>query len=269
MQIFFTIFAVLSATTASATSILLPLYLYPSPLGWWDSVYDAIAAHPSVDFQIILNPDSGPGGSTPGYNSDWITATSKLHSYDNVETYGYVPINYGARTLADTTTDIENWNGWNNYTAADISVDGLFFDETPNWMGARGVDDVSFMEQLVQLADQGGYRKIFNIGQASNHDEYFSIADTVVIFEGVAMLYKNAVLNVVAADGLTGKSSVLIHHFDGSRLTTRWAMNWMTNMLERNLSSFVIVNTDWSNANSDDAPMGIGMLADMLESIQG
>lgn len=269
MQIRSFYYAILAATTASATKILLPLYIYPIPLDRWSSIYDAIATHPSIDFQIIINPSSGPGGSTPGYNSHWITAVSKLHTYDNVDTLGYVRVGYGAKALGDITTDLSNWDGWNHYTAADITIDGIFFDETPNWQGTKGANDVSFMQQLSQLADLGGYSKVFNLGQASNHDEYFNIADTVVIFENTAEWYNDTVLDNAAAEGVAEKSAVLIHHFQESNLTTGYAVRWIIDMVQKGLGSFAIVNTDWNNANSNDAPMGIGILADMLESVQG
>lgn len=261
--------AVLAAATASATKILLPLYIYPIPLDRWSSIYDAIATHPSIDFQIVINPSSGPGGSTPGYNNHWISAVSKLHAYDNVDTLGYVRVGYGAKALADITTDITNWDGWNHYTAADITIDGIFFDETPNWQGTKGANDVSFMQQLAELADHGGYSKVFNLGQASNHDEYFSIADTVIIFENTAEWYNDTVLATAAAEGVTRKSAVLIHHFATSGLTSGFAVRWVMDMVRKGLGSFAIVNTDWNNANSNVAPMGIGTLADMLESVQG
>ena len=57
---FFT--AGLSTVLASSTSVLLPLYVYPSP-GVWNPVFDAITAHPNVLFYVVVNPDSGPGAS--------------------------------------------------------------------------------------------------------------------------------------------------------------------------------------------------------------
>ncbi|KKY35406.1 putative cell surface spherulin 4-like protein [Diaporthe ampelina] len=269
MQSLYLFSALLAATTASATRILLPLYVYPSPGTAWNSIYNAIETHPSIDFSIIINPSSGPGGSTPGYNSHWITAVSKLHTYDNVDALGYVRVGYGAKALTDITADISNWDAWNHYTEADITIDGIFFDETPNWQGTKGANDVSFMQQLAQLADHGGYSKVFNLGQASNHDEYFHIADMVIIFENTAEAYNNTVLNKVVADGVTGKSAVLLHHFEGSSLTSGFAVRWLMDMVNKGLGSFAIVNTDWTHSNSDAAPMGIGILADMLESVLG
>jgi hypothetical protein len=57
----------LTATFASvaavcATGVILPLYTWPSD-GAWDPVYDALVAYPEVDFNVIVNPNSGPGNS--------------------------------------------------------------------------------------------------------------------------------------------------------------------------------------------------------------
>lgn len=50
------------AALGAATQILLPLYIYPLT-GVWDPVYDAIEANPDLIFRVIVNVDSGPGGT--------------------------------------------------------------------------------------------------------------------------------------------------------------------------------------------------------------
>ena len=47
------------ATTGRAISVLLPLYVYPES-GAWDPVYSAVSSNPSVEFVVVVNPDSGP-----------------------------------------------------------------------------------------------------------------------------------------------------------------------------------------------------------------
>ena len=54
------LFTACLATLSAATDILLPLYLYPLT-GAWDSVYNAASTYPSVNFYLIVDPDSGPG----------------------------------------------------------------------------------------------------------------------------------------------------------------------------------------------------------------
>lgn len=137
---------------ARATSILLPLYVYPSWEGWWDNVYAAIAANPTATFQVILNPDNGPGGgngnaaATPGYNIDWVAGVARLNAYPNVQTLGYAHTSYGARDAADVDADVAAWAAWNTYAGPEnIAVHGIFFDEVPNWTGRKGRADVHYM----------------------------------------------------------------------------------------------------------------------------
>lgn len=42
-------------------AILLPLYIWPTNDFIWEPVYTAAELHPEIQFQVIINPDSGPG----------------------------------------------------------------------------------------------------------------------------------------------------------------------------------------------------------------
>src|ERR1700730_633611 len=81
----------------SSLFVLLPLYVYPgSSASAWSAVTAAVAAYPSVKWQIIINPDSGPG-STQYPDSNYIAGISELNGYDNVQTLGYVYTDYTSR----------------------------------------------------------------------------------------------------------------------------------------------------------------------------
>lgn len=154
---------------AQATSILLPLYVYPSWQGWWDNVYAAIAANPTATFQVILNPENGPGNgaaATPGYNSDWVAGVARLNGYPNVQTLGYAHTSYGARPAADVDADVAAWAAWNTYAGPEnISVHGIFFDEVPNWTGRKGRADVRYM-----AAREAHARSQFNVSSSWRPD---------------------------------------------------------------------------------------------------
>lgn len=49
------------ASLVSSTGILIPLYIWPEDDSTWAPVFNAITAYPDIRFQIIVNPDSGPG----------------------------------------------------------------------------------------------------------------------------------------------------------------------------------------------------------------
>ena len=74
--------------------VMIPLYFYPDDGATaWNPVFSAISSHPKVQFQVIINPDSGPGsGQYPDVN--FITGVSKLNSYKNVKLVGYVVLSW-------------------------------------------------------------------------------------------------------------------------------------------------------------------------------
>ena len=63
--------SILILPTASLFN-LLPLYIYPgTSLTAWTPIFNAIKQYPSVHWQVVINPDSGPGALTAaGYPSD-------------------------------------------------------------------------------------------------------------------------------------------------------------------------------------------------------
>ncbi|KAH7720219.1 cell surface spherulin 4-like protein [Aphelenchoides avenae] len=128
MASFVVVLASLGTVASAATSVLLPLYVYPSN-GGWDPVYAAVSANPSVDFLVVVNPDSGPGAGTYP-NSDYVTGIAKLNSYSNVKTIGYVHTTYGKDPTSVIEKNITKYAGWSDYTSQNIAVQGIFFDET-------------------------------------------------------------------------------------------------------------------------------------------
>lgn len=61
--------------SASATGVLLPLYVYPSSV-WndgaanWKPAFDAISSHFSVPWLVVVNPGNGPGATGQPGNGD-------------------------------------------------------------------------------------------------------------------------------------------------------------------------------------------------------
>lgn len=56
------------ASAVSSTAIILPLYVWPIDDSTWSPVYDAISSHPDIEFQVIINPESGPGDTSKENN---------------------------------------------------------------------------------------------------------------------------------------------------------------------------------------------------------
>ncbi|KAJ4389507.1 hypothetical protein N0V93_006977 [Gnomoniopsis smithogilvyi] len=259
---------------AEATKLLLPLYVYPSWQGWWDNIYAAIAANPNLEFQVIVNPSNGPGGSTPGYNSDYISGVTRLNSYPNVHTFGYVYTSYGSRSLADVNQDTSYWANWNTYTAANISINGVFFDETPNWTGNQGDNDVAYMTQATEYAhslfdsETSAFELIYNVGQQSNHLEYFDddMADFVIVFENYADQYADTIIQNNVPAGLADKASILLHDFnDGNNpLPSSYVQQWLQDFSNAGIGSAHILDYGYNQAQSTDAPAAISTVANIL-----
>ncbi|KAB8298558.1 hypothetical protein EYC80_000737 [Monilinia laxa] len=91
------------------TSILLPLYMYPKP-GDWNWATKAITAYPFVNFDIIINPHSGPGPINTFPDPNYITAIAALNAFDNTNLLGYVDTNYMHRETRDVVAEVDTCN---------------------------------------------------------------------------------------------------------------------------------------------------------------
>ncbi|KAI4658492.1 uncharacterized protein J4E92_006539 [Alternaria infectoria] len=112
-------------------SILLPLYVYPSA-GAWDPLYAAAKAHRNVDFNVIINPCSGPCmGSLP--DQVYLDEVPKLRAYPNIRTLGYVATDYADKPIESLLAEIDTYARWPKVTnITKMRVDGIFLDETPS-----------------------------------------------------------------------------------------------------------------------------------------
>jgi hypothetical protein len=169
------------ASTVQSTGIIVPLYAYPGTDAW-NTVYDSIAAHPSIPFYLIINPDTGPG--TTEYPEDaFITAIAKLNSYSNVQVIGYTYTNYGSRALSEVEADVAVYSKWSSYAGKDIGLAGIFFDMTPN---GEDQSQLAYFQQLSSTAKNSNLGTVvFNPGTKILADvaKWFAVADLIVEFE--------------------------------------------------------------------------------------
>ena len=219
-----------SYVSASAPStmlkpfILVPLYIYPLPNAW-APLYTAISSHPSLLFQIIVNPNSGPGGPPGTYPDESYTAEiSRLNSYSNTQLLGYVSTDWGRRDFELVKTDIDAYAAWAAYPEANLHIDGIFFDETP----ARD-EDPHVTEHIRRLADharstlppQTGRgptpHVTFNPGIPAA-TTFYNMADTVIAFEADHKDYSRTPTDYPLATiykGQRPKTAFIMHHFNG------------------------------------------------------
>jgi phage tail-like protein len=139
------------------------LYSYP-PSAFWTA---AIDAYPQTKF-IIANVDSGPGtGTESNFQAIYNEATAA-----GIELLGYVYTNYGARSLADCETDINNW-----YTY--YGIRSIFFDEC-----ATSSSFLSYYQSLASYVHSGDGSATVMVNPGAIPDEgYFSIGINIIQVE--------------------------------------------------------------------------------------
>lgn len=107
-----------------------------------------VATHPSINFTVVINPGNGPGpNALPDAN--YTREIPRIASYDNVRLLGYVPITYTNRDIALVRRDVETYAGWPvNGSNPDLTVQGIFFDETPQEYDDRAL---GYLQELTDL----------------------------------------------------------------------------------------------------------------------
>ena len=204
------IIPLLLAIPARSLSILVPLYLYPGDsASSWSNVTAAIAANPNVNWQIIINPNSGPRTYPP--NANYIAGVSKIKNYPNAVTLGYVDTGFTKVSYSTLKSEIDTWAKWSTYTAANIAIDGIFFDDVSN---AASSATYSYYQQASAYAystiPSDTTPVVFNPG-AVTPDKYFSYADTIVQFEGALSDYKDPGTIATINQAYSQQTAILIH----------------------------------------------------------
>lgn len=196
-----------------ALHILIPMYTYPED-GAWAPIWNQVEAHPNVEFQIIMNPDNGPGSTT--YPEDaYITALTRLNTYPNVKLLGYVHTLYSTRSYEEVTKEIDTYAGWSSYTKSNISVSGVFFDE---------VTDRSSGDAKTYISNAAAYaysqlsaaKKTVVLNPGTVVDKsYFDFADSIVQFENPYDTYDGQATINTFQDGYKKDSAIILNSASG------------------------------------------------------
>ena len=177
--------------------ILLPLYLDPGAgAAPWNEIFSTIAAYPQVEWDIVINPNSGPGTSGgPPTDANIIAGIDKLNSYSNVQTMGYVLTGHGSRAMSDIIADVNTYASWGGSSAsnltkrANLHIGGIYFDE----VSAETTDAMySFYQSAASHARDSipGAHIAFNPGTIAP-TQYFDYCDTMVEFEASLSDYQS------------------------------------------------------------------------------
>lgn len=260
------------AVPVSSTGIVLPLYIYPSAV-WndgaanWKPAFDAIAAHPDLQFLVVLNPASGPGHTfMPGNNdTNYVTGVAKLNAFPNVKTIGYSRTNYATSPLDELKKNITAWANWSSYTAANIGVDGLFLDESSN---------TAYLSEAATFARQTFGRNItvFCHFGAAAPDPYYNICDVVGSFESYASYLTKSTMSQTIPSGRAKQAAIIIHDFTGK---TGDGINADANALNQYIQTMYKGALGWLYfcsgyfTSMSVGPATIGQVANNLATAQG
>jgi hypothetical protein len=219
-----------------AAYITFPLYIGPSPSAW-APLYSAIASNPGLLFQLIINPNSGPG-SAQYPSSAYITALAKLNKYPNVQLIGYVHVSYCNRNITQVESDVSTYAGWANYPGANIHLGGIFFDEAP---AAYTTYDFSYLTNVTTYARTafGGGHLNLNPGTLCD-SRYFALVDTINVFESPYSDFntKTTLSSIPVAE--RSKSTVIIYGFGGN---TKQQASLVTTIASSGVSGVYITTT--------------------------
>ncbi|KAJ5595005.1 Spherulation-specific family 4 [Penicillium hispanicum] len=173
--------ALAMASAVSSTSVLLPLYVYPETPDIWSAVYNSVASYPSVQFQIIINPSSGPGGNAASLGSNLRDGIAKLNKYENVELIGYVRTSYATRNESEVDSDVATYAQWSSYRQQNLNISGIFFDEAPS---DNDQTLIRYMQRVSKYA-KGHHLNttVFNPGTKVKSTAYYNTASLIVEVE--------------------------------------------------------------------------------------
>ncbi|KAF2758819.1 hypothetical protein EJ05DRAFT_510697 [Pseudovirgaria hyperparasitica] len=165
---------------APPPSVFVPLYIYPNP-GAWDQLYQAAWQYPDLDFTVVVNPHSGPGSSALP-DANYTREIPKLNEFDNVRTLGYVATDYGSKALDLTLAEIAMYAAWAE-KSANMTMDGVFFDETPTHYDANADAYMQAVSTAVQESDGFGESFVVHNPGYIPDQRYMAYADLTVVFE--------------------------------------------------------------------------------------
>ncbi|KAH7108779.1 Spherulation-specific family 4-domain-containing protein [Dactylonectria macrodidyma] len=251
--------------SALATGITLPLYLYPSNgAATWQPAFNAISSNSKIPWLAIVNPSNGPGSTgKPGNNDpNYITGTSKLNSYSNVKTIGYVYTSYAKMPLRKLKDTITTWSKWSTYSGANIAVHGIFFDEC-------STANFDYLNQAITFARGAfgnGITTVCNFGTKAGA-KFYTICDVVVAFESCLNCpdgppyMDQATLSNNIPSGYMTQGAIILNRFTGTSADGRVANQALINeyvqtMKQNGLGWFYFASAGYDSLTTLPATVG-------------
>lgn len=216
--------------------VFLPLYLYPYNASSWSAITTAVAENPTLRFQVVVAPNLS--NIYPDIN--YQNAISGLNNYSNVQMLGYVPTSWAGRDKTAVMGDVNAYAAWSSFSAANIAVSGIFFDEAPSLLST---DTLSYMNTISTYAKSalgpGRGHITFNPGVVVDQ-LFYNIADSVIVFENSWSEFNTTFLSKLSWN-LLQKSTVVVHNFTGSDAMQADLIN---NITDASVGGLLITTSD-------------------------
>src|SRR5271167_1560289 len=92
-----------------------------------------IQTYPTVEFIVVINPNSGPDGRPDLPDAQYQRAVPYLQGYQNVAPVRYVKTLYIKQTFQSSKEDVDKYSRWHelskNSSMGRMGLDGIFVDE--------------------------------------------------------------------------------------------------------------------------------------------
>jgi len=169
-----------SNNTISQTSVLLPLYSYPTE---WENSTQLTNLRLATRAEIIavINPSSGPGLFK---NSDYVKGIEYLF-FQKIKVIGYISTSYGNRDKQKIYDEIDAYLSF----YGKLQLSGIFFDEVV----LDTLEEQNYIKDIAEYAKNQGYNFIVlnsgtHIEQSIINENYY---DIIVTYENSYANYLN------------------------------------------------------------------------------
>jgi hypothetical protein len=160
--------------SAAAQRVAVPSYFYPGT--YWSQLEAGVGQGVGL---AIINPASGPADAVIQDYVDQIAHSQAA----GLTVLGYVDTAYGTRSPTAVKDDIRDYYRW-------YGVDGIFFDQTPNEVGAC-TQQAYYRDLYDHVKSLSGKRVVVINPGARTHECYITTADIMVNFESEYAAYRD------------------------------------------------------------------------------
>ena len=233
-----------------STGIIVPLYVYPTNIAnnsAYTRLIDVKRRYETVPIWVIVNPNSGPGSAV---DTNYVTAINRLRGGGCV-VIGYIPTNYGKRSVADVESDVAKWMRW--YP----NIQGLFFDEMSNSVQSSAV---AYQQELTQYShNQGLWPIVANPGTDTPPNYFAPLAADVFVVHEDSKWPVETNLQTRYVDSPAFTRAVLVH--------SQSSLNTTALKMVRKYAKWVYVTEDQYRPGDPKAPNPWDTLSKHLEDM--